>query len=653
VSKRATAFRAQADTSAIRTETFDGREYTVVPVVALVEGVIQSMNSPGPELVTVEAFGRFSVGWNGRPLVMSHPVDSNGDPVCANQPSVLEQYGIGSIFNTRVEDRKLKTEAWVDNERAAALNDESRAALEALQAGEVVEVSTGLYTTVVEKEGRFNGESYSGVWEGIVPDHLAILPAGVLGACSVEDGCGANRSSQDGAANVLTLKPTLPAVVGPAPTSTSSPFTAAEMRSNAWRNSIPKTHGCDCGGTCGHCGDQNMPEANSDATATDKPKSSQVQKRKSGKAITYPVGVSIGEVANGSIVPGSGGCQEADPNYNPINNQGHQQSFFTKLLQAAGVKVTPDHVRQAAAPPELDLAAFVASRIHANAAPGTMLSTDVSNLLREALSDAYSEQSSVSAYYMGHTADKVVYQAMDWNSANYYGDTFQCSYEISANGDAVTLGADDEEVNLITQVVRVADQVGGDADDPVRDQAANLSAPEGSEQESNDMTQNAAGGGTAPNNNADKKSKTVTETTDEATVHGDKGAVTQIADALDAGGNTGKAHSLEQLLDNAAPELRGAIKASMRLYANQKKGLIEGIKASGRNKFSDERLNAMEIDELEAIAELANVPRYDGIAPASAPQANQGAYERGQRLNNGLGVPSVEPAFPRKAANAA
>jgi hypothetical protein len=41
-----------------RTETFDGREYLVVPVVALVEGVVHAMNAKNAEFVAAEEFSR-------------------------------------------------------------------------------------------------------------------------------------------------------------------------------------------------------------------------------------------------------------------------------------------------------------------------------------------------------------------------------------------------------------------------------------------------------------------------------------------------------------------------------------------------------------------------------------------------------------------
>lgn len=189
---KAYSIRAQADSAEVRTETFMGREYTVVPVIALVEGVLQGMNASTPELALEEEFGRVPDGWNGRPIVMNHPV-INGQPVSANSPAVLEAYQMGFVFNTVVEDKKLKVEAWLDNERIAEVGGEFETTLERITSGTTVEVSTGLFTGIEESTGRFNGKDYGGIWRDVVPDHLAFLSEGTLGACSIEDGCGTPR----------------------------------------------------------------------------------------------------------------------------------------------------------------------------------------------------------------------------------------------------------------------------------------------------------------------------------------------------------------------------------------------------------------------------------------------------------------------------
>lgn len=190
------AVLATADTDAIRHEDFEGVDHLVVPIVALVEGVIHPSNSEKPELALASEFGIHPQGWDGRPVVINHP-QRDGDPVSANSPEVLEQEQIGQLFNTEIDGKKLKTEAWLNLEKIAELDDEeTNAAIERIENGDIVEVSTGLFALIEPIEGEFDGESYSGVWRNVIPDHLAILPEGVIGACSIEDGCGAPRLNQ-------------------------------------------------------------------------------------------------------------------------------------------------------------------------------------------------------------------------------------------------------------------------------------------------------------------------------------------------------------------------------------------------------------------------------------------------------------------------
>jgi hypothetical protein len=167
-----------------------GKEYIVVPVVALVEGVLQGMAAEGPELALASEFGKFPDSWNGRPIVMSHPV-VDGTPVSANSPAVLHEYQIGFIFNSSMDSSKLVLEAWVDRDLMSNLNDDSKAILETLEKGEMIEVSTGYFAEIEKLIGMHNNKKYEAVQRTIVPDHLAFLPNGTLGACSNKDGCGA------------------------------------------------------------------------------------------------------------------------------------------------------------------------------------------------------------------------------------------------------------------------------------------------------------------------------------------------------------------------------------------------------------------------------------------------------------------------------
>lgn len=183
----------EAQAAAVRTEKYNGKDYLVVPVVALVEQVLHSANAETPNLALSEEFSKVPAGWNGRPVVVNHP-QKNGNMVSANSPDILETEKIGEIFNSKVEDDKLKMEAWIDTAKAEELGGVIWDTVQRLQSGkEVVEISTGLFADVEDKSGEIDGKKYDGVWRNIVPDHLAILSAGSIGACSVDDGCGAPR----------------------------------------------------------------------------------------------------------------------------------------------------------------------------------------------------------------------------------------------------------------------------------------------------------------------------------------------------------------------------------------------------------------------------------------------------------------------------
>ena len=178
-----------ADTSNIRTETLNGREYTVVPIVALVEGVLQGATSPTPELALSSEFGKVPQSWNGRPLVMNHPQD-NGQPVPAGDLNAWRGYHIGFVFNSKIEDSKLLVEAWIDNARVEELGGDAVETLSRINNGDNIEVSTGLFADTVQTHGVYNNAQYQGVWKNVIPDHLALLSNGTIGACSNEDGCG-------------------------------------------------------------------------------------------------------------------------------------------------------------------------------------------------------------------------------------------------------------------------------------------------------------------------------------------------------------------------------------------------------------------------------------------------------------------------------
>lgn len=185
---------AKAD-GEIRIAQYNNQEHIVIPVVMMCEGVVWAVNSPFPALVLEEEFGKVPNGWNGRPVVGGHPY-KHGEAVSANAPDVLEQNAFGFIFNTQVKNKRLCAEAWIDPVRASRPGSIGERTLERIKEGkEILEVSVGVFTDVEMKKGVFNGMQFEGIWRDYVPDHLAILAEGDIGACSVEMGCGAMRAA--------------------------------------------------------------------------------------------------------------------------------------------------------------------------------------------------------------------------------------------------------------------------------------------------------------------------------------------------------------------------------------------------------------------------------------------------------------------------
>lgn len=178
-------------TGKVRTEMLDGREHLVVPVVALMEGVIHAVNADVPEFVPGSRLAAAASSWNGRPLVVRHPV-RNGRQCSANDPEILGKHAFGTIFNSRMNGKRLGMEAWIDPKRLEALGEKTM--LADLRAGKPIEVSVGAAVRTLAKTGSYNGKAYKAEWGEISGDHLAFLPGG-RGACSIEMGCGAHRAA--------------------------------------------------------------------------------------------------------------------------------------------------------------------------------------------------------------------------------------------------------------------------------------------------------------------------------------------------------------------------------------------------------------------------------------------------------------------------
>lgn len=179
----------------VRREQLDGRDHLVVPVVGLVEGVVHPMNAKaGPEFVPHALFGETLAAWEGKPLYEGHPL-RDGKPIRGNVPELIASRGLGRVRNAKVTDDRLTMEAWLD---IAQTKLKAPALLARAESGEPIEISVGVLVDTEESEGTHAGRSYANMWSAMEPDHLALLPEGILGACSRDMGCGV-RACAEGA----------------------------------------------------------------------------------------------------------------------------------------------------------------------------------------------------------------------------------------------------------------------------------------------------------------------------------------------------------------------------------------------------------------------------------------------------------------------
>lgn len=172
----------------VRNDQMAGRNYLVVPMVMLTEGV--HCGSEGPYLYQASEICKRPQLWNKKPVVVNHP-----DEPSACTPEILSVRQIGDIMNAKWDgtNNRLVAEAWLDEERLKAV-DKGKLIQDAIANEQMLELSTGLYADSDEEPGVWNDEEYQGTLRNFGPDHLAVLPD-AKGACSIEDGAGFIRNA--------------------------------------------------------------------------------------------------------------------------------------------------------------------------------------------------------------------------------------------------------------------------------------------------------------------------------------------------------------------------------------------------------------------------------------------------------------------------
>lgn len=582
---------------AYRKESLLGRAYIVVPVVALVEGVLQGMSAKTPELALAEEFGRFPDGWNGRPVVMGHPVQ-NGVPVSANSPPILKDYLIGTIFNARLESKKLKLEAWVEVDRAKTLNTNSKATLTNLQDGDMIEVSTAYFTQLEDADGEYNGRDYHAIQRNVVPDHLAFLPNGTKGACSNKDGCGAPRINSAEFAGLLGLDPKFVGDVESRLAANGAADSPTEGASLIWSAAVADIP-CNCG-TCPDC------------------------------------------KTHAHIVA-------------------QNDQYLTEFAHKMANRLLSRKMRQ-----QTDPKSYNALVTIANSFPDGMMSGDAQRLIGEKL-----RVTQKNTYVLGLTPNKVVYE--QFNQTTGYYETYQQSYEVSSDGK-VTLANDAERVTLVTHILpKVAansqepnmptniktpkdktpiNNSGGDGTNDLTE----LKAPEkgtlktfSTETTDFAIALNEAGEVIGAVSKPKAGTTTATDITDPAnnTTGKDGKSTSMVIKALDgsevevtmnekgetistklkkAGENpfltpneknvrqNAKPQTVTEYISQAPSDIQEVLNYGMKAHSARKGQLVKALSDTGRCKFTKDQLTAKSVEELETLAELADVPTYEGVA---------------------------------------
>lgn len=218
------SFTFNAKTKLVRNDKMEGKTWKVVPMVMIVEGVLNG--SLGALYYPATELSKTPECWNTKPIVAPcHPV-KNGKGVSACSPDILDKYKVGVIMNTKFDKLgRLTAEAWIDEDAA---NRVEPRIMEAITNGDTLELSTGLFTDNEETEGEFEGEPYEAIARNYRPDHLAILPDAV-GACSVADGAGFVRNQ---AGNKLKLTSDQQDILGSAVLATLRTMGIKDVTSN-------------------------------------------------------------------------------------------------------------------------------------------------------------------------------------------------------------------------------------------------------------------------------------------------------------------------------------------------------------------------------------------------------------------------------------
>ncbi|MET3648040.1 hypothetical protein [Phyllobacterium ifriqiyense] len=172
--------RSTANTKAVRKEKRNGRDVIIVPSATLPDNIVMNdIMYPADEIA------KSFVGLNRTPAPLGHPT-INGKFVSASDPEGINIGWIGAWNeNLRRENGRVFLDKVIDVARANE-SEGGKAVLSAIEKGEAIHTSTGLYCMMEEANGDV---PYKQIARHIVFDHDAIL-LNEEGAATPKQGVG-------------------------------------------------------------------------------------------------------------------------------------------------------------------------------------------------------------------------------------------------------------------------------------------------------------------------------------------------------------------------------------------------------------------------------------------------------------------------------
>lgn len=178
--------------SNISEQIIDGDpHYVIKNVVPVVDDVVMNNGLyPGEEI------RKSYHGLDGKPAPYNHPM-IDGKYVSASMTRAANQFSVGAwIENSSHDGSKALVDLKVNkviaerSEKGQELLGRIEALMNSTEGAEPIHVSTGLLLNREAAEGTSKGKKYSWIARNMEWDHLAILPPGVPGAGTPEDGVG-------------------------------------------------------------------------------------------------------------------------------------------------------------------------------------------------------------------------------------------------------------------------------------------------------------------------------------------------------------------------------------------------------------------------------------------------------------------------------